>query len=188
MKKQARILGVDDFPFKFSDKKVSILGGVYKGGNYIEGVIYFNVEKDGEDFTEKLIGKIRESKYKNQLRIIMLDGISFAGFNIADIKELNDKTGIPVIAVMRKKPDMKNFLDCLGKISIKNLEKAKKAGEINEFIFDKKKIYFQSCGINSEKAEEILRKTCTNSNLPEPIRATHLIASGIYYGESKKRA
>ena len=50
------------------------------------------------------------------------------------------------------------------------------------------KIYVQLTGISIERAKEILKISCTRSNIPEAVRIAHLIASGITYGESRGKA
>ncbi|MEK6868965.1 MAG: DUF99 family protein, partial [Nanoarchaeota archaeon] len=49
-------------------------------------------------------------------------------------------------------------------------------------------IFIQLTGLSIEKAKEILKITCTRSLIPEPIRISHLIASGITDGESRGKA
>ena len=62
---------------------------------------------------------INKCKFKPQLRAIILDGIALGGFNIIDIKELNKKTKIPVIVVIRRKPDIENIKKTLVRIGKK---------------------------------------------------------------------
>ena len=49
-------------------------------------------------------------------------------------------------------------------------------------------IYVQPIGISIEKLKEVLKIVCTRSNIPEPLRLAHLIASGVVKGESRGRA
>ena len=39
MKKEIRLLGVDDSPFTFTDKYGTIIGVIMRGGEYLEGVL-----------------------------------------------------------------------------------------------------------------------------------------------------
>ena len=52
---------------------------------------------------------INKSKISDQLTVILTDGITFAGLNILDINKLNRETGIPVIAVMDRMPNLKKI-------------------------------------------------------------------------------
>jgi hypothetical protein len=147
------------------------------------------VEIDGLDATEKIATMIKNSPHYEQLRVIMLDGMTFAGFNIADIKELFQKTGLPVITVTREKP---NFEDI--KKALKNLPHHKKRWEIMKNAGETFKVqtregeepvYVQVAGISESDTEKILKKTSTRSNIPEALRVAHIIASGLAL--SKKR-
>ncbi len=183
MKSQIRILGIDDAAFdKFNDTSVVVIGTLFRGGDFMDGVLTCNVKVDGDDATEKIISMINNSKFKPQIRAIMLDGIAVAGFNVIDIDLLFEKTAIPVIVVIRNKPDMKKIVNTLEKLGMEEKIKIlEKAGKINSY----KKIFFQCKGLNNNKVEEILKISCTHSHIPEPIRIAHLIGSGLTYGESK---
>ncbi len=128
---------------------------------------------------------INASKFKSQLRCILLDGIAVGGFNVIDIHELSEKTRLPVIVVVRDYPDFEKIFAALEKLGF-GAKKAlmEKAGK----PIMAGKVHVQICGISLEKAREILEITCTHADIPEPIRVAHLIGQGIRYGESKGRA
>lgn len=186
LKKEIRVIGIDDSPFdKFKKDYILVVGVVMRGGKAIDGILSTKVEVDGENATARLVEIINKSKFKLQLRCIFLDGIALGGFNVVDIKELNNKTSIPVVTIIRKYPDFKKIKEAL--IRIKKEEKIKlieKAGEPVKID----KIFVQMAGIGQEKLMEILKLVCTRSFIPEPLRLAHLIASGIVKGESKGKA
>jgi hypothetical protein len=184
IKPEIRVLGVDDGVFiPRSRRLVPVVGVVFRGGYWLDGVMHTKVMVDGLDATDKIASMIIKSPHHKQLRVIMLNGITFAGFNVVDIKELSSKTKLPVIAVAREKPNFAEIREAL-----KNLPKSEErwraivnAGEIFETYTRKKseKIYMQISGILEEDAEKILQSTSTRSNIPEALRVAHLIASGI---------
>ena len=185
-KKEIRVIGIDDSPFnKFKDKKILVVGVVMRGGSWVDGILSTRVSVDGSDSTKKIIEMINKCKFKPQLQCIFLDGIAVAGFNIVDVKELNKKTKLPVIVIIRKNPDIKNIKKTLIKIKkqqkIRLIEKAGKVVQVDD-------IFVQLAGIELEEAKKILKIVCTRSLIPEPIRLAHLIASGIKLGESRGRA
>lgn len=187
VKKEIRVIGIDDSPFeKFSKrKKTLIIGTIFRGGSWLDGVLSTKVTIDGDNSTSELIKMINKCKFKPQLQCILLDGIAFGGFNIIDIEKLNKQTKIPVAVIIRKKPDIQNIKKVLTKINkkdkIKLIEKAGIPIKIN-------KIYVQFKGLTLDELKDILKVTCTRSLIPEPIRIAHLIAQGIYFGESKGKA
>jgi len=183
MKQEIRVLGIDDAPFnKFKKGDVLVVGTLFRGGQWLDGVLSTKVKIDGNNSTSALIKMVNKSKFKPQLQCLILDGVAFGGFNVVDIHQLAKKTKIPVIVVIRRYPDFKKI-----KAALQKMKKAgkyrliEKAGE----VFKIGKIYVQLTGISLEDAKKVLKITCTRSLLPEPIRVSHLIAAGIVRGESK---
>lgn len=191
-KPEIRILGFDDSPFKRSDKKVAIIGVVYRGGSFLDVVLKTEVAVDGLDATEKLIKLLNKSRHKPQLKVLMFDGIAFGGFNVIDIKKLYKGTELPVIVINRKHPD----LDSVKKALENNFEDFKKrwsiilnAGKIKVCnLKNGKNVYYQNIGMEDDEAIQIIQLSSTHSDIPEPLRVAHLIASAIIKGESSGRA
>lgn len=191
IKPEIRILGIDDGSFKpHSSGKVLLVGVVARGGSWIDGVLSTHVTVDGTDSTQRVIEMVNQSKHKGQLRVIMTDGATFAGFNVVDIHDVFAQTGIPVIAVSRERPNLrdvkravKNLLDWRGRWKI-----IKKAGKVYPVRTRAKAapVFIQIAGIKRADAEQIVKLTATRSFVPEPLRVAHLIARGITYGESEK--
>jgi endonuclease V-like protein UPF0215 family len=160
---------------------------VCRGGTQIDGVITTKIKVDGSDVTESLARATNESKHREQLRLIMLDGITFGGFNIVDIGKLHEKTGLPVIVIIRERPDMKSIEKSLSKFrdSRRRWELIKKAGKVKSFevrnrvLKGRKAIYYQNMGLDDHTCEKIINLTAVHSVTPEPVRIAHLIASGF---------
>ncbi len=186
VKSEIRILGIDDSPFTRKDKKVLCIGTIYRGGNYIDGLISFEIDKDGDNATKNIIKSFKKTRHRNQLRYIMVDGLTLGGFNIIDIKKIYSKTKTPCIVVMRKKPKMKKFLKAIEKTSNPDKKKkiVEKAGKIQKTRINGKDIYLQLAGIDLEKTKKILKLTCIHSDIPDPLRVSHIIASGVKLGDS----
>lgn len=184
IKPEIRVLGVDDGPFVPHAKgRVPVIGVVFRGGYWLDGVMHTKIEIDGFDATEKIAAMITVSPHYKQLRVVMLNGITFAGFNIVDVKALNAETKLPVITVTREKPDFADIRKALQNLSCSEERWAAilNAGEpvAVSTRSAKAKIYMQAVGISQEDAQKIVRLTSTRSNIPEPLRVAHLIASGI---------
>ncbi len=185
MRRQIRIVGIDDCAHKRGDKMTCIVGAFFRGGDFLDGVISTEVAVDGDDSTQKIAGMINASKFKSQTRAILLNGIAVGGFNIIDIHTLNVLTGIPIVAVVRKMPNFKKIHSALKRLGwehrIALLDKAGVPIRIGD-------VHVQFAGTTKETVEEILKLTCKNSSIPEPIRVAHLISGGIKLGESRGRA
>ena len=190
MKKEIRLLGIDDAPFKFRDNNVTIIGVVMRGGEYIEGVIKKEVKIDGLDSTDKCIEMINKTRHKSQIKAVLLDGIALGGFNIVDIEEVFSKTSIPLITITRDKPDNKKIKKALMK-HFSDWEKRLDLIEKGQIIKIKTKhnpIFIKCAGICADKAKEIIKIATIRGVIPEPIRVAHIIASGITRGESYGKA
>ncbi len=190
IKEEIRILAWDDGPFDFKKKGKDILIGViYRGGKILDGMLKTEIEIDGLDSTERIIESTNKTKHKD-LRVMMLDGITFGGFNTVDIKDIYMRTKLPVIVVNRKKPDLEKFKKSLKLLPEyeKRLTAVKNAGPFYYTNVKNRKICFQCAGLKKEDAEKIIKTTATIGLIPEPLRAAHLIATGIVLGESVGRA
>jgi endonuclease V-like protein UPF0215 family len=184
IKPEIRVLGVDDGVFApRTEGLVPVVGVVFRGGYWLDGVMHTKIAVDGFDATDKIGSMIIDSRHYKQLRVIMLNGITFAGFNVVDIKALSATTRLPIIAVTREKPDLVKIREAL-----KNLPKSEErwnvvlnAGEIFPLPArnEKEKIYMQTAGLSVDDAQKIVLLTSTRSNIPEALRVAHLVASGI---------
>jgi endonuclease V-like protein UPF0215 family len=190
MKKQIRILGIDDSPFSFTDKYTTVIGVVMRGGEYLECVLRNKVIIDGNEATEICREMIQNTKHRKQLKAAMLDGVALGGFNIVDIERLYKYTKLPIITVTRDLPDFgkikialqKNFSDW------KKREMLLKKGDLFTVKTSHNPIYVKCVGIEINEAKEIINLSTIRGVIPEPIRVAHVIASGIIRGESYGKA
>ena len=192
VKEQIRIIGWDDGPFSRKNKKCLLIGCVMRGSVQIDGILRTYVQIDGLDAAEKIAKAIIQSKFKDS-RVIMLDGITFAGFNIVNIKELYELTKMPVIAVNRKMPDINEFMKAMKKLPFyqTRAKAVEDAGKIYYLTIKTKnskgKIFYQRAGITKKDAEKVIKTSIYTSLFPEAVRIAHLIATGVVLGESVGR-
>ncbi len=158
----------------------------------MDGVLRTFITVDGHDATDSLIHMVNNSRHLEQLGVMMLDGITFGGFNVVDIHRIFQETGVPVIVIMRKYPNLESIKKALQKFQDweQRWNHILEAGEIYKInkIHKHEPIYMQTSGITEEDAQEIVILSATRSAIPEPIRAAHIIAAGVTTGESKGNA
>jgi endonuclease V-like protein UPF0215 family len=193
IKHQIRILAIDDSPL--INDAVIIIGTYFRGSGQLDGVLCSRITKDGMDATDIIIRMIMNSKYYGQIKVIMLDGITYAGFNPVDISRLFSETGIPVIVFMRSYPDLEKIKLALGHLpeTEKRWKIILRAGRIYEIKAPENAapgnaVFIQFCGMDRESADKIVRQTSIHGNVPEPLRVAHLIATAVVLGESAGRA
>jgi len=183
VKPEIRVLGIDDGVFvPHSGDLVDVVGVVFRGGYWLDGIMRTQVRVDGMDATEKLAAMITGSPHYAQLRVIVLNGVTLAGFNVVDIHGLFERVRLPVIAVTRDKPNFEDIREAL-----KNLPESEKRWRVIERAGKmfrvrtrecEEPVYAHAVGLSEEDARRILRSTSTRSNIPEALRVAHLIASG----------
>jgi hypothetical protein len=192
LKSEIRILGFDDSAFTPRSKDlVPVIGVVFRGGQFLDGLLRTEVLVDGMDSTEKIINILKSTRHRQQLKVIMFDGITLAGFNLVDVKRVYEETGLPVIVINRKMPNLVKVKKALRRFDDfdSRWKIIEDAGKIKEcFVKDFKKVYYQNIGIDDETAKEVIKLSCTRSYIPEPLRIAHIIATGLVKGESHGRA
>jgi len=146
VKSEIRILGFDDGAFEAkSNQLVPVIGVIYRGAKILDGALKTEVKVDGMEATGKIVKLINSSRHKQQLKVMMFDGITLAGFNMVDVKEIHKQTNIPVIVINRKMPDLKKV-----KAALKNFSDfedrwkvIEDAGEIKECSLGEKKYFIK---------------------------------------------
>ncbi|MDD1747260.1 MAG: DUF99 family protein [Methanomassiliicoccales archaeon] len=190
MKAQVRVLAVDDAPFRFDSGRVMVVGVVMRLPNYLEGVLRSECAVDGDDANRALEGMVQRSRFKRQLKAVMIDGVALGGFNVVDIDALHQATGVPVITVTRDPPDLarmgsalrKHFPDWERRLEVLSRK------ELLEVDTGHKPIYVSLAGVGYPEAVEMIKKGMVRGAVPEPLRVAHIIASGLAKGESRGRA
>jgi len=177
MKDEIEVIGFDDAPFNRTDKECILIGTYMRGNKIIDGIYFRKFKKDGMDVTEKIIDIIKEKHYK-KIKAIFLSGITFGGFNIADLWEINRETKKPVIVVIDKYPNKEKMFLALKKYFDDADERIKL---INSFPEPERmdNIYIQYVGTSRDFVENIIKKTKLKSKIPECLRISHLIGRGF---------
>jgi hypothetical protein len=186
-KEGIKVMGWDDGPFEFDQKEtVPVVGAVTRGGGRLDGLVRTELEVDGLDGTSRLASAIKGSKHRDDVSLLMLDGITFGGFNVIDIKNLAEETGLPVLAVTRTRVKLDSFRAALEKLpkSERRWKAVQSAGIIRETSVRGSSIYFQTASLTREEAERVISTTSTHSVTPEPIRLANMISRALVLGES----
>ncbi|MHA1143990.1 MAG: endonuclease dU [Candidatus Helarchaeota archaeon] len=184
MKKEIKILGIDDAPFKLkSSGRTHVFGVVYRGASFLEGVIHTTVEIDGIDSTDQIVEMILSSPHHQQLKLIMIDGLTVGGFNVIDVNDLFKRVNRPVIVIIEHHPNFNSIKKALRHFSDGNerwqlIQKLVSLHEL-QIIKDLNPIYFQPIGISVNDAILAIKSCTVNGRIPEPLRVAHLIASSF---------
>ncbi len=174
MKQGIRVLGIDDAAFEFEDEETFLTGVVYRGTEFIEDIVTTDIEVDGGDATEKVVELFNRCNNTTQIKAVMLDGISFAGFNIVDFEKVSEEIERPVIVVTSNKPDRDRFKDTMEKTGNYD-EVFDRLGDAEEIELKDGKTYIQYAGTDFERAKSIVESSIIHGLTPEPIRVAHMM-------------
>jgi len=182
LKPEIRVIGIDG-PKHVAKKRCRIFGVVFRGHMWLDGVMYTSVQTNGLDATQKICRMVRRSGHYGQIRLLLLHGLTFAGWNPVDIHFLCQRLKKPVI-VFSKQPQTKlritHRIQSLQHME-KRLDALAQAGEPISFKLADgcKPVYIQLSGISLQDAENVLRLITRRGCIPEPLRIAHLISSAF---------
>ncbi len=175
MKENVRVLALSSGPIQHN-KRVPLIGVVARAGGLVEGVLASFVDVNGSDGTQRIIKMLRTSQFREQVRIIALNGIAIAGLNVLDLEGLRRKLGVEVISLTKRKPHKRELLRAIKSFSKRthedthareNFINSLKGNEFAEHDF-----YFQTT-LPQKYAGKIAVKAW------DLIRLSYLIARGI---------
>ncbi len=175
-------MAVDDGPFRFEDPAALLVGLVVRGKGYLEAVCTSSVSVDRLDATEAVTDMVRGSRQHSQLKAILLDGLTLAGFNVVDIEALHRSTGVPVVTVVDKDPDMVAIREALEGRFPDWEERYRLISEPETHsvvLVDGGKLTCHVAGMDPGEARELLRVTTLMGHLPEALRMADMVASGL---------
>lgn len=182
----SHVIGIDDAPFHPDHRgDVPLVGAIFSHMR-LEGVLTAKVRRDGVNATARIERMVSQSRYGSQLQAVLLQGIAVAGFNVIDIHALHQQLNLPVIVVSRKLPDMQSIRDAL----LNNVSGGERKWRLIEQAGPMEaaaNVYIQCAGISLKLAEVLIRKYAKNSNIPEPLRTAHIIATGLASSDSRQR-
>lgn len=178
MKSGIRILAIEDGPFTRRDRTslaVCLLGR----DGIVEGMLSFRVTVDGDDSAERILAAIKKSRFRGQVKMIAMNGVTLGGLNIIDMPRLHRELKIPVIAITRKRPRRTLMLKAVKKYSDKKkidlFNSISKDADLNRISG----FYVQSIGIKKSEIDQFMQTSLAL------LRLGHIVASGIVKGESK---
>jgi endonuclease V-like protein UPF0215 family len=173
------IVGVENGSFQKGTTRRTILVAVLFKGLDIENIKITEIIVDGLDATEKLVEVLSEWTFA----VVMLAGVSFAGFNIIDPTVIHKEFAKPVIIVTRTKPDNETVHRAL-KRHFRNWRIRwnvfEKLGSLHKVVAlaDESPIYVETIGAGVKWACNLIQSLSVCCRVPEPIRVARLIARG----------
>ncbi len=180
MKKGARVLAINDSPFRLSDREARVIG-VLGRLDAVEGVLSFSVRVDGDDATDAIIRSLRGSRFGGQARVLALNGTVLAGLNAVDMQRIKKELSVEPLAITRRRPHPA----LLQRVARLRLGRARAASikRLNGLLrIEKTAGYYVQRLEGAERPSAEMVGVCVSL-----LRLAHLVASGVARGESRGR-
>jgi len=183
----SNVVGFDDGPFDRHRRGAQVLlVGAVCARTRLDGVLTGRIRQDGWNVTDRIAGLVEGSAFAGHIRAVLLSGITFAGFNVVDIRGLATRLARPVLVVARRPPRLEKM-----RRALEHLPAAKRRWRLLEQAGPMEPlggVMVQRAGLSLAEAGVLLAATTLHGNLPEPLRLAHLIAGGLTTGHSRGRA
>lgn len=185
MKSGARYIAITSGPIGKRKGGKTILVGIIFRESYIEGLLSSTIQIDGTDSTKQIIAMIKSSRFNDQVRIILLNGIALAGLNIVNPKALEKRLDVKIVLLNRRRQNAKELINAL-----KEFSRVTKTGieQKSVVVQEHSKVKIRKVGdffIQSDLDEHYLKSFVDKGF--GALRISHIVASGISSGESKGR-
>jgi len=207
------VIGFDDGPFERAHRGRVLLVGAVCAGTRLDGVVSGRIRRDGTDSTERMIELVTTSQFREHVRAVLLQGIAVGGFNVVDVQALSATLGVPVLIVMRRRPDFASIrralfgteasgrprlrgadrkwrlIEAAGPVELLELPaSARSRARPSGLRGAAQRVWIQRVGLTANAARALVESTTLHGHIPEPLRLAHLIAGGVAAGTSRGRA
>lgn len=180
-------IGIDDAPFDRSHRGDVAIVAVVFTRTRLDGVMTGKLRKDGANATRAIAELIEGSPFAAHAQLLLLGGITLAGFNVVDIHALREQLDMPVLVLARKRPRYAIIKETLLERVPGGARKwalIEKAGPMESCAG----LWVQRAGLELDAAAQVIGELTIHGKLPEPVRIAHLIAGGYGCGISRGRA
>ncbi len=201
MKKKIGILAFDDGPHKHEDllhlsndpdylpRSVPLIG-VFCHGTQLIHVFQSTIAVDGTDATSQILKVYHTHPFRPEIRLILIDSPTLAGFNPPNPFDIHSQTGIPVVLIPSSEPKS-HIAEVYAKAFPNRIETIAFLQQlppldsllvtINTDPNTSRMIYFHAIGTTKDELLEVLHHLSLYSAIPEPLRLAHIIASSLLH-------
>jgi endonuclease V-like protein UPF0215 family len=178
IKKEIRVLGIASAsPHQRDGSLTHIVGVVYRGNRWLEGVMRAVTPREQPNLTLEIIKMTMRSPHFPQLRVIVMDELVTKSGSYVDIKALSKKTGLPTVAVLRKQMPTRP----LSKTRARNRRAIKVLTDLpcRKWRFAGKAYFVYSAGPRGVELDEVLKVCASREGLPEAARVARITVSSL---------
>jgi endonuclease V-like protein UPF0215 family len=177
-KKAFRALGVSESFVKGESKKSILAGVVMRADKAIDGFVFAEATVGGMDATDKVV-EMHKTLGRNDINVLLLNGCVISWYNVIDLNEVAEETGLPLICVTYEESEgldkyFKELFpeDWENRVQVYHKNKERTPLELKTGYI----VYVRFMGMSLEEAKAILDKFTSHGAVPEPLRVARLLA------------
>jgi endonuclease V-like protein UPF0215 family len=178
IKKEIRVLGIaSTSPRQRDSAATHVVGVVYRGNRWLEGVMRTVVPRDQRNLTPGIAKMVTKSPHFPQLRLIVVDELFTKSGSYIDIEALRRKTGLPVVAVLREEIPIRH----LAKARVRNRHAFKALASLpcRKWRPADKTYLVYSSGPSGAVLDEFLEVCASREGPPEAARVARIAAASL---------
>lgn len=178
IKKEIRVLGVACVsPHRNNATSTQVVGVVYRGNRWLEGVMRAVIPRDVMNLTRRIIEMTVKSPHYLQLRVIVLDELIAKSGSYIDIRVLNKKTRLPVVVVMRRKIP----IECLQESRMVHRRVVRIFSDLPYVKWRRagKTFFVYFAGLSGVDLNELLEVCASREGVPEAARVARITCSSL---------
>ena len=172
-----RVMGVAE-SFRPGQKTSTLAGVVMRSDLIVDGLAVGRTSIGGDDASASIYSLFRKLR-RNDVNVIMVSGAILSLYNIVDIVELSQKTGLPVICLTYKETSgiedsiRRHFPDH----PEAKLEAYRSLGGRRKLRLKSGHFVFaRTSGLDDSEAKSVVEMFTLQGSIPEPVRVARLLA------------
>ncbi len=148
----------------------------------VEGVAIGRLRVDGLDATERVAELVRATGQLEGIRLVLLDGVALAGFNLVDLAALSRALERPVLAVTPRAPDLpairaalRTYFPAEFRLRWGRIRRA----PVQRFAGPNGPLWCAAAGIPRDLVPALLARLVVRGRWPEALGVAHRIARAV---------
>jgi len=180
-KKAVRALGIAESFVKGVSRESVLAGVVMRADKAIDGFVFSTATVGGMDATEKMI-EMHKILGRDDINLLILNGCVISWYNVVDLHEVADNTGLPLICVTYEESEgLEKYFKELFPEDWEDRVRAYRRNKARTPIAlgTGYTIYVRFINMSLEEAKGILNKFTSHGAVPEPLRVGRILARSI---------
>jgi len=176
MKAGVRALGIAE---SYSDGTSHLAGAVVRASRVVDGFVFGTCAVAGSDATDAVCTMV-DRLDREDVRYLLVAGIAPAWFNVLDLPEIADRTGLPVVSVtFESSPGLEGAIreafddpeTVRDRLATYRAQPDRRPVSVNG-----ETVYVRAVGLDDAEAADVVRAFTPEGGRPEPLRVARLAA------------